>query len=161
MKSRYSEILNCQDAFEFQCPKTWNSLMKTSGDGIRHCEVCNQNVYLCLTPEDFIRSGKLGRCVAIPKEVLPGNPAGVYEETYVGRPSYEEVQRLEQLHFQCKEWWDDALVEGSLSFSKFTANQFSTLALAYIAENDFRRVLTISKLLANTTELIEILIEPI
>jgi predicted DNA-binding protein YlxM (UPF0122 family) len=87
--------------------------------------------------------------------MLPGNSAEIYG---VGRPSYKETQRLDQLYSQYKKWWDDALVEGSLSFSKFTGNEFSTLAFAYIAENDFRRVLTIAKLLANTTELVEILI---
>jgi hypothetical protein len=159
MKSKFSEILNCQKALEFQCPKKWDSMIKTNDNSIRNCEVCNQDVHICLTPEDFIRNGKLGRCVAVSKEILPGNPAGIGVETFAGQPSYEEVQRLDLFYSQCKKWWDDALVEGSLSFSKFTGNKFFPLACAYIAEKDFRRVVTIAKLIGDTTELVDILIK--
>lgn len=159
---RDSEILNCQVAFEFQCPKSWDSMTQTEHSSIRYCEVCSQNVYLCLTPDEFISNGKLGRCVAIPKQMLPGAPGETHldhllEPVFAGQPK-KTWQHLEH-DKQRLEWWDKALEEGPLSFPKFTAKDFVALALEYFYQKDFKRVSTIANLLFDKTETFEILVE--
>lgn len=66
-----TEVWNCDNAFEFVCPRKWESLSQTEEPGVRFCGVCSQNVYLCETPLEFVSQGNLGRCVAIRKEVRP------------------------------------------------------------------------------------------
>ena len=78
MNPSESEILNCEVRFEFICPQKWESLGQTEALEIRHCDVCNQNVYLCETPLEFVRQGNLGRCVAVRKEVTPEDVDDVF-----------------------------------------------------------------------------------
>jgi hypothetical protein len=92
-----TELWNCENAFEFICPRKWVSLRPTESPDIRYCEVCNQNVYLCETPLEFVRQGNLGRCVAIRPEVTP---KGAFFDYRKGRllPGYAKRQ---------KEWWEE------------------------------------------------------
>jgi hypothetical protein len=66
-----TELWNCKYAFEFVCPLKWDSLEKTESPKTRYCSVCQQNVYLCENPVEFVNQGNLGKCVAIPQEITP------------------------------------------------------------------------------------------
>jgi tetratricopeptide (TPR) repeat protein len=142
MKPTLAETLNCQEPFEFQCPKSWNSMTQTNDSSIRYCEVCSKNVHMCLTPDEFISNGKLGRCVAIPEEILPGEPV-----VFAGRPSKKTLEQA--INKQRIQWWDKALAEGSLSFPKFTDKDFYTLALDYIILQNFKHIETVVDLLSD------------
>jgi len=112
-----TELWNCENAFEFVCPRKWESLSRTESPHIRYCEVCNQNVYLCESPGEFVRQGNLGRCVAIPIKVKPKEvytpPRG---RVVMGRVSQEEAKRRAELrkrrleyNERAKEWWEGVL----------------------------------------------------
>jgi hypothetical protein len=58
-----SIITNCE--FEFQCPKNWESLDKTSNSAVRFCNSCSRKVYFCKTQEQLDANSEKGRCVAI------------------------------------------------------------------------------------------------
>jgi hypothetical protein len=111
MNPSETELWNCENAFEFICPRKWESLRHTDSPDIRYCEVCSQNVYLCESPTEFVRQGNMGRCVAIPVRVKPKE---VYTpRRIVGRISAEGVKRsaeLEKLRQvrkrRAEEWWE-------------------------------------------------------
>jgi hypothetical protein len=84
-------IRNCESAFRFRCPKMWAELSLTASADVRHCTVCDCDVFFCQTDEETIKHAKAGHCIAreIPDEKqLP--------HVYVGRPQYPEVETLEQ-----------------------------------------------------------------
>ena len=97
-----TEVWNCENAFEFICPRKWASLKPTRSNGIRYCEVCDQNVYLCETPTGFVRQGELGRCVAIREEVTAGQ---IFSEC-LGTPSKEQIYQMRQNKERAKQWWE-------------------------------------------------------
>jgi hypothetical protein len=117
-----TELWNCENAFEFICPRKWESLSRTESPDIRYCEVCSQNVYLCESPAEFVRQGNLGRCVATPIKVKPKE---VYTPPIrLGRISAEgakqraekekrraELVKRRQEHDErrAKEWWEGVL----------------------------------------------------
>lgn len=94
-----TELWNCENAFEFICPRKWDSLGQTESPDIRYCEVCSQNVYFCETPLEFVRQGNLGRCVAIRQEVTPTH---AFFDHRVGRmlPGYGKSE---------EDWWKGVL----------------------------------------------------
>jgi hypothetical protein len=101
-----TELWNCQNAFEFICPQTWESLVITESEDIRYCEVCRQNVYLCKTPNEFVQQGNLDRCVAISEEVIPKQIYTQYTNLNIysiltGRPAKINETRYQQE----QEWW--------------------------------------------------------
>ena len=117
-----TELWNCENAFEFICPRRWESLSRTESPDIRYCEVCSQNVYLCESPTEFVRQGNLGRCVAIPIKVKPkeANTPPV-RRFAMGRISQGEAKRRTELkkrrvelgkrrqehdERRAKEWWE-------------------------------------------------------
>jgi hypothetical protein len=86
-------IRNCEATFRFQCPKNWSELSPTaSGSGeIRHCAVCDRNVFFCKTDEETIEHAKAGHCIAreLPDEKeLP--------HVYLGEPKNIPVPTPEQ-----------------------------------------------------------------
>jgi hypothetical protein len=90
MKTKLT-IRNCESTFRFQCPKTWNELSPTASDGVRHCGVCDCDVFFCTTDEETIEHAKAGHCIAreLPDEKeLP--------HVYVGQPKNVPVPTLEQ-----------------------------------------------------------------
>ena len=97
-----TELWNCENAFEFICPRKWQALGQTESPDIRYCEVCSQNVYLCGTPEEFVRLGELGRCVAVQNEVTP---TMVYNDHLIGRVTAEGARRMQEEYERAKEWW--------------------------------------------------------
>jgi hypothetical protein len=56
------------------CPQSWQFLASTPVADVRHCRECDRDVYLCLTPAEFVTHGELGRCVAIPENLPPETP---------------------------------------------------------------------------------------
>ena len=60
-KRRYIKI---QDCFEFQCPERWSNLEKTDKKGVKHCSVCDRNVYKAANKAQLLQFGKEGKCAA-------------------------------------------------------------------------------------------------
>ena len=84
-------IRNCAPAFRFQCPKLWNELAPTESAAMRHCPVCDCNVFFCKTDQETIAHAKAGHCIAreVPDEKeLPS--------VIVGKPENPPVRTLRQ-----------------------------------------------------------------
>ena len=64
-KWKLFDLYNCEPVFQFESPPQWAQLHETGEPGVRFCETCQKSVYFCATPEEFVRQGELGRCVAI------------------------------------------------------------------------------------------------
>jgi len=105
MNPSETELWNCENAFDFVCPRRWESLKHTESADIRYCEACSQNVYFCETPLEFVRQGNLGRCVAIRKEVTPGE---VYTDYRMGGRTANPELRLAKYERE-KDWWKAVL----------------------------------------------------
>ena len=60
-KKRYLKI---QDCFEFLCPEKWRNLDSTSTPGVKHCDVCDKNVYKATNKAQLLELGKQGKCAA-------------------------------------------------------------------------------------------------
>ena len=59
-------IDNCMESnFEFVCPKRWDQLRKSYVEGVRYCDQCKRNVYLCRTDADIKLYDSLKYCIAI------------------------------------------------------------------------------------------------
>lgn len=56
------QFLNCPMAYE--CPKDWFELTPTIKAGIKHCNTCNQEVYLCLELDELNVQINRGVCIA-------------------------------------------------------------------------------------------------
>lgn len=59
-------IIECglEIQFEFQCPKTWESLQPTKDAGTRFCQGCQKNVYLCRSKNDLTKHLLQKHCIA-------------------------------------------------------------------------------------------------
>ena len=79
---------NCDQFLSFECPQKWKDLQETSDQNIKCCDICNKNVYLCKTPEDFIEYGNKGYCVALLEKNFP--------HELLGKVSPEYFNELEQ-----------------------------------------------------------------
>jgi hypothetical protein len=64
-----SQVWDCERMLRKKCPRSWKLLASTPEADVRHCRECDRDVYLCLTPAEFVAQGELGRCVAIPKNL--------------------------------------------------------------------------------------------
>jgi len=147
-----SEIWNCPDSLEFQCPQTWGVLNTTNDNNVRYCHVCRQNVYMCLTPQEFIQKAKAGKCVAIPSELAhrPNDPGYVF-----GQPSQDQVAEIEQeekLVSKFINWWRKVLNSEPSFFQNFVCqcyknsnlkDQRRKLALEFLELEQFDAVLEI------------------
>src|SRR5262245_45813438 len=97
----YSQLWNCPGLLSFKCPRWWDHLAPTDAANVRHCAECQRDVHLCASPEEFVAHGKLGHCVAIPDDAVPGRLMG----GYLGRPSQEAVRELEERNERIRKWW--------------------------------------------------------
>jgi hypothetical protein len=66
--SSSTTIRNCH--FRYRCHMEWSDLTRTQEDGIRHCSVCDKNVYLCKTEAELFVAIIENRCVAIPADIV-------------------------------------------------------------------------------------------
>ena len=85
-------IRNCESTFRFQCPKLWNELTQTASADVRHCALCDCDVFFCTTDEETIEHAKAGHCIAreLPDEQqLP--------RVYVGKPKNVPIPTREQV----------------------------------------------------------------
>lgn len=99
------DVWNCENAFQNACPKKWESLEPTENDGLRYCDVCDQKVHLCETPEQFVQLGNAGHCVAVPNANHPIH----LNLMALGRPSPESIRKLEQKKEKAEQWWSAAI----------------------------------------------------
>jgi hypothetical protein len=58
-------VENCEPRFQVECPKQWDSLKKTDDEGVRFCETCRKNVFLCRTNREAVEHGRERHCVAL------------------------------------------------------------------------------------------------
>lgn len=56
------QFLNCD--LEFECPKDWFELEPTNKAGIKFCNACQKNVYLCQTEDELHTAEGDGQCIA-------------------------------------------------------------------------------------------------
>lgn len=91
------QIYNCPPLFANECPKTWPELKPTENEQRRYCSVCENTVHECEMPDDFVRLGSMGKCVAIPEHVIqrlqemypPGYPM------MMGVPSKSALKKMQ------------------------------------------------------------------
>ena len=121
---------------------------------MRYCSVCSQNVYICLTPQEFIQNAKSGKCVAIPHELAhrPDEPQYAF-----GRSSQEEdtkIEEEEKLVSKFINWWKKVLIYEPSFFQDFVRqcyknsylkDQQKKLALEFLELEQFDAVLEIAR----------------
>lgn len=56
------QFLNC--TLEFECPKDWFELESTNKAGVKFCNACQKNVYLCQTEDELHTAEENGQCIA-------------------------------------------------------------------------------------------------
>jgi hypothetical protein len=101
-----SQLWNCENAFEYKCPRKWESLATTESQSVRFCNECRHNVHLCESPEEFVRHGEQGHCVAVPIEVVPG-----MIQRWAGMPSPEMVREQERITRKSASFWEAVILE--------------------------------------------------
>ena len=52
--------------FRFKCPKVWHLLTPTAVDTVRHCGVCERDVFLVRSDDELRTHAAAGHCVAVP-----------------------------------------------------------------------------------------------
>lgn len=57
--------------FDFECPRTWNSLAPTPNQQVRHCDDCDRQVHLSRDVREAEMNSRAGHCVAL---VMPEPP---------------------------------------------------------------------------------------
>ena len=73
---------NC--AMTFVCFKRWDELVEDPNSVERRfCAVCERNVYLCRSTDEFARRGRAGECVAV---ILEETSASIKFPTLLGVP---------------------------------------------------------------------------
>ncbi len=62
--------------FKYECDKSWDDLLATEADNIRHCDACKQYVFLVEAQSEFDKYASEGKCVAIEtiEYVMLGKP---------------------------------------------------------------------------------------
>ena len=113
-KNQERDVFNCPRIFEFTCPQIWDELGVTADRAVRYCDQCLKNVFYCETPEEFVRIGKAGECVAVPPGAIPDfgktNEPGLVP---MGSPTrerldqmIEELDQVKQGLESTSDWWE-------------------------------------------------------
>src|ERR1700735_1278147 len=84
-------IRNCESTFRFQRPELWSELSETAAPDVRHCALCNCDVFFCKTDEETITHAKVGHCIA---RELPDEKQ--LRHVYVGKPMNMPILTPEQ-----------------------------------------------------------------
>jgi hypothetical protein len=77
-------VRNCRSAFK--CDKSWDELVPTNSDSVRHCRDCVKDVYLCRTIGEICSATSEGKCVA----VMAASVADHSAQDFVGYVADEE-----------------------------------------------------------------------
>lgn len=67
-------VENCEERFQFLCPRLWSELRTTGSRKIRYCGTCEKNVYQADTVEEGQALAREGKCVALrraPRHLSP------------------------------------------------------------------------------------------
>ena len=96
---------NCDQFLSFECSQQWKDLQETSDQNIKCCDICNKNVYLCKTPEDFVENGNKGYCVALLEKNFPH----FTKHELLGKASKDYVNEHRKKTAKQKAWWKKAL----------------------------------------------------
>jgi hypothetical protein len=115
------ELWNCRNAFEFICPRYFSELEPTDDPTVRFCNVCQERVYQCRTPLDFVTHGELGHCVAIPAGF---EPVSAFCTETLGRPTRKHIEERDRRVRETRAFWEAVLAEQP---------QFAPEAMAEIA----------------------------
>ena len=78
-----------------------SELSPTDESGVHYCPECEQKVYECRTPAEFVEHGNLGHCVSIPEGFAPMN--AFLEQR--GHPSRKSIEELQKRKFDIQQWW--------------------------------------------------------
>lgn len=55
---------NCTAKIKEPCPRFWEQLSETDSPRIRHCELCQHEVYFCSTDSEAVEHAIQGHCIA-------------------------------------------------------------------------------------------------
>ena len=61
---RVTEVQKIECTFEFFCPQKWEDL-EPIREGVRYCETCFSDVFLCSTQYEVDKARALRQCIAI------------------------------------------------------------------------------------------------
>lgn len=61
---RVTVVQKTECAFEFVCPKKWENL-EPAREGVRYCDTCFSDVFLCSTQYEVDKARALRQCIAI------------------------------------------------------------------------------------------------
>jgi hypothetical protein len=116
-------IRNCSPRMSMVCPRTWDALRPTEHADVRHCEQCQEHVFLCLTDAETIAHARAGHCIA---RALPR--ASEQPRLVLGRPKNAERPTPSQLEAQ--EWMRreraiDGLLRGGIPVARRTCSECS------------------------------------
>lgn len=56
--------------FSIRCDKRWETLAETRETTVKHCQQCDRNVFLAITPGELERIAQRGDCAAYLPEVI-------------------------------------------------------------------------------------------
>lgn len=76
--------------FSFACPRRWASLSATADPRVRHCDGCQQQVFLCDSRQEAENRAHLGQCIAIPSSLAEGIRQDVCSMV-TGRPELPDM----------------------------------------------------------------------
>jgi len=109
-------IRNCPPRMRRVCPRTWDALRPTEQTDVRHCEQCQEHVFLCVTDAETIAHARAGHCIA---RVLPS--ASEQPRLVVGRPESPDRPTPSQLEAQGwtrRESAIDGVLRGVMTFAR-------------------------------------------
>ena len=94
-------LWNCKPKFKFECTQSWEALMPTKDPKVRHCSMCQQQVHICHSPDEFVQFGNRKQCVAIPENRTIAF-AQEWTGPMLGRPDTEKLGEGEMARLY---WW--------------------------------------------------------
>lgn len=61
----FAPIEGCTVRFDFDCPRTWDSLAPTEDERVRFCDACRKTVHYSVSVEEAAEHARSGRCVVV------------------------------------------------------------------------------------------------
>ena len=127
---RSFRVWDCERMLRVRCPQAWEKLDPGPEADVRRCRECDQDVYLCRTPADFVSHGEHGRCCGlIPDDMSPHLGMGL------GQSSPEEVLMLKILADRGLASWDEGLLPLAAPSSEQIEEIRATVSKCYSPEH--------------------------